>query len=140
MGYRAHKEGIKTILQKQGYIESPQVFDFKEDSDTGLNRRFLFERTDVEFSGDGVEFLIDIVRPINRYQIKIGFKLSPSAPRSDYDVSQQQLDVLISCLCNPVNYSSFCIKLQPIKISTVQVEDHIETVMAVEILDNITLT
>lgn len=139
MGYQDIKTGITKMLISKGFAESGQVFDFKDSSDASTNKKFRISRPEIDLEAEGVEFLNNLVRPVFQYNIALGFKISSEKQTFDYDVSQNLIDTVIAYFSNPVNYTSFCIKLKIKKVSTALVDDHLEASLDVEVLDNITL-
>lgn len=140
LAYTTHKNGIVKLFIQKGFVESKQVFNFNEASDASTNKKFLFLRPEIDLEGDGVEFLNDIVRPVFKYKIVMGFKISPEKQTFDYEVAQDIIDTVIAYLSNPTNYIGFCIKLKIKTISIDEVDEHLEAVTDIEVLDNITLT
>lgn len=139
MAYQDIKIGISKMLISKGFADSGQVFNFKDETDASVSKKFRIERREIDFDAEGVEFLNNLVRPVFRFTIALGFKIGTEKQTFDYDVSQNLIDTLIAYFNNPVNYTSFCIKMKTRKISTEVVEDHLEALIDIEVLDNITL-
>ena len=139
MGYQTIKEGIGKMLLAKGFYESGDVFNFKDESDQNVDKKFRVQRPEIDAEGEGVEFLQTLVRPIFTYKIFLGFKISVSKQTFDYDVSQNLLDVVIAYFNNPTNYTSYCIMMKTKKIKTDLVDDHLEVEIDLEVIDDITL-
>lgn len=140
MAYNSIKDGIAKMLKAKGFTESPDIFTFEEGSDQSTDKKFRIERPNVSTDGEGVEFLQTLVRPVFTYKVVLGFKLSEQSEIIDYDVAQILLDTIIAYFNNPANYTSFCIKMKTRSIDSQLVDDHLETEVILEVLDDITLT
>lgn len=140
MGYQAVKEGISKMLKAKGFIESKAVFDFEQETDQSINKKFLIQRPNISLDGEGTEYLATLVRPNFGYKLMLGFKLAEQTPVLDYDVSQILIDVLIAYFNNPVNYTGFCVRMKTKTVETREVDEHLEIEIALEVIDDITLT
>lgn len=140
MGYQAVKDGIAKLLKVKGFVESNNVFSFEQESDQSTMKKFRIERDEIDFTADGVEFLNTLVRPKFSYKVALGFKLAEQKERMDYDIAQIAVDQLIAYMNNPPNYTAFCIKLEMRTVKSVQVDDHLEVEIKMEVLDDITLS
>jgi hypothetical protein len=139
MGYQDIKGGIAKMLVAKGFAESGQVFNFKDESDASISKKFRIERPEVDLEAEGVEFLNDIVRPVFIFNVALGFKIGTEKQTFDYDVSQNLIDTIIAYFNHPTNYTTFCIKMKTTKITTELIDDHLEALIRLEVLDNITL-
>jgi len=140
MGYQTIRDGIATMLIAKNFTESQDVFDFASESDQSISKKFRIQRPEVSLEGPGTEYIATLVRPISTYTIALGFKLTPARARFDYDVSQNLIDTIIAYLNNPTNYSSYCISIKTKKLETALVDDHLETTIQLEVLDDINLS
>lgn len=140
MGYQSVKDHITKMLKTKGFVESKEVFSFEESSDQVTNKKFLIEREEIDLNAEGTEYLAYIVRPLFRYKLTLGFKISVQSQILDYDVSQILIDTIIAYLNNPANYSSAMVKMKTGNVKTQLVDEHLEATIQLEVLDDITLT
>ena len=139
MGYQAIKDGIGKMLVAKGFAESSSVFDFEQESDQSIDKKFQIQRLTIDTEAEGVVFLQTIVRPKFDYLVRLGFKLSEEKQQLDYDVSQNILDTVVAYFNNPTNYGSFCILMKTRRVESRLVDGHLEAEVNLEVQDDITL-
>lgn len=139
MGYQAIKDGISKMLVTKGFMESSSVFDFEQESDQSIDKKFQVQRPTIDTAADGVVFLQTLVRPLFEYRVVLGFKLSSERQQLDYDVSQNLLDTIVAYFNNPTNYGSYCIIMRTRRVETRLVDDHLEAEITLEVQDDIAL-
>jgi hypothetical protein len=140
MGYQTIKEGIGKMMKAKGFMDSPAIFTFEEETDQNLNKKFRLERDEIDLQAEGVEYLATLVRPVFNYTLTLGFKLAAERQGLDYDVSQNLVDTILAYFCNPVNYTTYCIKIKVKHVISRLVDEHLEVEFKLEVLDDITLT
>ena len=140
MGYQSVKDHISKMLKAKGFIESKEVFSFEEGSDQSTNKKFMLEREEIDLQAEGTEYLAYIVRPRFLYKLTLGFKIAAQSQIMDYDISQNLVDTIIAYLNNPANYSSAMVKMKTTNLTTHLVDEHLEVLIQLEVLDDITLT
>ena len=140
MAYQTVKDHIAKMLKAKGFIESKEVFSFDEASDQSTHKKFRIQRDTIDMDAEGTEYLATLVRPLFNYTVSLGFKLAAQQQTLDYDVAQNQVDLLIAYMNNPANYSSAMVKMKTTTVTIAQVDEHLEVEIKLEVLDDITLT
>lgn len=137
--YSNHKDGIAKLLVTKGFNESKSQFTFDEESDQSFDKKFIIIRPEINTEGDGAEYLQDRLRPRFSYKVILGFKLTQNKGTFDYEVAQNLIDSILAYLNNPANYTDFCIKLHVISVSEEKVDNHLESTLSIDIIDDLLL-
>ena len=140
MGYQSVKDHISKMLKTKGFVESKEVFSFEEGSDQSTHKKFTLEREEIDMDAEGTEYIVNLVRPLFLYKLTLGFKISAQSQIMDYDISQNIVDTVIAYLNNPANYNTVLVKMKTSNLKTQLVDEHLEVVIQLEVLDDITLT
>lgn len=137
MGYTAHKDGIAKLLIAKGFTQSKNIFDFKNESDQSIKKKFRITRPEIDTEGENAEFLQDRTRPEFTYSVVIGFELGQQKQTFDYEVAHNLVDTIFAHLNNPVNYTSFCIKLHVTAMTETEIDNYLEVTLTMVILDDL---
>ena len=107
MSYDTVKNGIAGILKLQGFIESSDMFDFKNASDKEYGNTFILNCVSGEANEPDTETMVARFFDEQLWRIQIAIENSSQTAEGNYDQTHRIKDVLLRELDDPSNWISY---------------------------------